>query len=183
MSIDARIRQVKVYPDGSGELLLEDRPDREMFAGPAGQPVLRWAVLPANQFDINPVHWGTGAALVQSLNGCDIWGGDNKIMLGKKEIAQRQGYTQLVWVAAALLGEALQHYKSVGRHPTEWSYDCLWVCCQCGAEIDPSTERYLTRPVVNCLFPERPPLEENGTYCNRCGQAILQEYQSKVSGQ
>jgi hypothetical protein len=40
---------------------------------------------------------------VGSLEGKEIWGGDNIIMLGKQRIARRDGYTGIVFVVDRLV--------------------------------------------------------------------------------
>jgi hypothetical protein len=90
MSVDARVDRVEVYPDGSGKLLLRDRPTTRPGGtlGIAGQDLL--------SFDKAPEDVG-------SLEGKDIWGGDNIIMLGEQRIARRDGYTGIVFVVDRLV--------------------------------------------------------------------------------
>lgn len=83
MSIDARIQTVIIHEDGSGELRLVDRPAKPgQSQGIAGQRAL---------------HFESAPEEVTALNGCDIWGGSNTIMLGEIEIAKRTGYTTIVF--------------------------------------------------------------------------------------
>jgi hypothetical protein len=84
MSIDARVDRVEVFPDGSGKLYLRDRPTVRSGStlGIAGQDLL--------SFDKAPEDVG-------SLEGKDIWGSDNLIMLGEQRIARRDGYTGIVF--------------------------------------------------------------------------------------
>jgi hypothetical protein len=84
MSIDARVDRVEVYSDGSGKLILKDRPAIRFGSTPgiAGQAVLFFDKAPED---------------VGSLEGKDIWGGDSFIMLGEQRIARRDGYTGIVF--------------------------------------------------------------------------------------
>jgi hypothetical protein len=84
MSIDARVDRVEVFPDGSGKLYLGDRPAIRPGSTPgiAGQAVLFFEKAPED---------------VGSLEGKDIWGSDNIIMLGEQRIARRDGYTGIVF--------------------------------------------------------------------------------------
>jgi hypothetical protein len=84
MSIDARVDRVEVYPDGSGKLYLRDRPAIRSGSTPgiAGQAVLFFDKAPED---------------VGSLEGRDIWGSDNIIMLGEQRIARRDGYTGIAF--------------------------------------------------------------------------------------
>jgi hypothetical protein len=84
MSIDARVDRVELYPDGSGKLYLKDRPAIRSGSTPgiAGQAVLFFDKAPED---------------VGSLEGKDIWGSDNIIMLGEQRIARRDGYTGIVF--------------------------------------------------------------------------------------
>jgi hypothetical protein len=98
MSIDARVDDVIVHAGGAGELRLKNRPGRPdrgpQDAGIAGQTVLF--------FDNSPPD-------VWQLGGKDIWGGDNMIMLGETQIAEREGYTKIRFVVdsiSAVLGKA-----------------------------------------------------------------------------
>jgi hypothetical protein len=84
MSIDARVDRVEVFPDGSGKLYLRDRPAVRPggTAGIAGQAVLFFDKAPED---------------VGFIEGRDIWGSDNIIMLGEQRIARRDGYTGIVF--------------------------------------------------------------------------------------
>jgi hypothetical protein len=90
MSIDARVDRVEVFPDGSGKLFLKDRPAIRFgsTAGIAGQAVLFFDKAPED---------------VGSLEGKDIWGSSNIIMLGERRIAERDGYTGIVFVVDRLV--------------------------------------------------------------------------------
>jgi hypothetical protein len=90
MSIDARVDRVEVYSDGSGKLYLRDRPAVRPGSTPgiAGQAVLFFEKAPED---------------VGSLEGKDIWGSDNIIMLGEQRIARRDGYTGIVFVVDRLV--------------------------------------------------------------------------------
>lgn len=74
MSINAIVESVRQNEDGSGTLVLsgEER----------GQPAL--------DFDSAP-HDVTG------LNGRQIWGGSESILVGEQEIARRIGYTKIAF--------------------------------------------------------------------------------------
>lgn len=101
MSIDARVKTVIVNEDGSGELRLIDRPKGEgMSEGTAGQRALK--------FDKAPHE-------VTALNGLDIWGGANSVILGDVEIAQRQGYTTIVFHSAEVFKKAVTEYNKKVR--------------------------------------------------------------------
>ena len=80
MSIDAIVKCVHCYEDGSGYLELEGA-DR-------GQPTL--------SFDKSPED-------ISALNGQHIWGGASSIMHGHREIAKRQAYTQIVFTVNAIV--------------------------------------------------------------------------------
>lgn len=82
MSIDAQVRAVICNEDGSGKLLLEDRPPRRPGDNPgiAGQSVLTFDSAPHD---------------VTCLNGRDIWGGDGMLMHGDRQFARREGYTKI----------------------------------------------------------------------------------------
>lgn len=76
MAIDANVAYVELKEDGSGTLHLCDR----IPNGSRGQSRL---------------HFQTALYEVTALNGLSIWGGDRQIMLGDKQIAERDGYTQI----------------------------------------------------------------------------------------
>lgn len=98
MSIDARVQYVKVNEDGSGELILEDRPARPGgTAGTAGQRSL---------------HFDKAPEEVTALNRTLIWGGADAIMLGDVEIAKRQGYTGIVFCEREQFLDALRKYHT-----------------------------------------------------------------------
>lgn len=82
MSIDARVVSVRHNEDGSGELILTDRPPKtgEVYGGIAGQRSLRFDSAPHD---------------VTALNGRDIWGGDSSLMFGDRQFARRVGYTKI----------------------------------------------------------------------------------------
>jgi hypothetical protein len=93
MSIDARVQSVVVHRDGSGELHLVDRPvpaDQRRFpgeAGIAGQAVLYFKTAPPD---------------VSKLQGQNIWGGSNDIMLNEVKIGDREGYTAVRFVVDSI---------------------------------------------------------------------------------
>ncbi len=97
MSIDARVDWVKINEDGSGELVLKDRPAIGQGGSPgiAGQKSLRFEQAPEE---------------VTALNGMDIWGNSKNIMLGDVEIATRIGYTQIAFVARPWFLAAVDRY-------------------------------------------------------------------------
>ena len=76
MSIDAHEAYVELQENGSGTLHLCDRVPN----GSRGQSRL---------------HFETAPYEVTALNGLSIWGGSEQIMLGEREIARRNGYTQI----------------------------------------------------------------------------------------
>jgi hypothetical protein len=84
MSIDAQVKSVYHNEDGSGQLNLIDRPAtrRGETPGTAGQKVLRFDSAPHD---------------VTALNGRNIWGNANSVMLGDREFAKRDGYTKIVF--------------------------------------------------------------------------------------
>jgi hypothetical protein len=97
VSIDARVKTVRLFEDGSGELVLVDRPARPGgVPGIAGQRSLA--------FDAAPEE-------VTALNGCDIWGGANSVMLGDREIARREGYTRVVFCDPESFKRAVAEYR------------------------------------------------------------------------
>ncbi len=84
MSIDARVRCVIENEDGTGKLVLEDRPATPgQNAGIAGQSAL---------------HFDSAPHEVTCLNGRDIWGSADTIMCGETKIAERIGYTKIRFV-------------------------------------------------------------------------------------
>lgn len=92
MSIDATVEYVRINEDGSGALVLSDRkPD-----GCAGQSELRFTEAPHE---------------VTALNGFDVWGGSEQLMLGDIEIAQRIGYTSIRFRDAATFVAAVEAYR------------------------------------------------------------------------
>lgn len=97
MSIDARVKAVHLNEDGSGKLNLVDRPKSRPgdSVGCAGQA--------AFYFDAAPHE-------VTALNGLDVWGGANGLMLGDVEIAKREGYTRIVFVAPEAFKRAVRDY-------------------------------------------------------------------------
>ncbi len=101
MSIDARVQSVVLNEDGSGDLILVDRPARpRQTPGIAGQRSLA--------FDSAPDE-------VTALTGMDIWGGANSIMLGDCEIARRVGYTSITFCVRAKFVEAVATYNERRR--------------------------------------------------------------------
>jgi len=98
MSIDARVETVVVLPNGTGRLMLVDRPPfNGGYPGIAGQDYLL--------FDERP-------ASVNSLRSLDIWGNASTIMLGDRKIAERIGYTRIKFVSESELAEALRAVQS-----------------------------------------------------------------------
>lgn len=93
MSIDARVKDVLIKTDQSGDgyLILEARPPSREGETPGipGQNTLRFHDAPP---------W------VSELAGKDIWGGCSSIMFGEQEIAERKGYTSIVFTAKSLHG-------------------------------------------------------------------------------
>lgn len=102
MSIDARVKTVIINENGSGSLLLVDRPPTRKGDTPgiAGQKSLRFS---------------SGPEEVTALNGLNIWGGDSCIMLGEREIARRQGYGDLVFVDSEKFKAAVGEYHNRER--------------------------------------------------------------------
>jgi hypothetical protein len=85
MSIDARISSVEIKPDGSGKLVLIDRPSTIPGDNPgiAGQSSLTFDRAPGD---------------VTAIVGCDIWGNESQIMIGEQTIARRIGYGGIEFV-------------------------------------------------------------------------------------
>ena len=96
MSIDARVIAVIHNEDGTGRLVLIDRP-----AKPGKVPGIKGQ---------GSLYYDTAPYTVTSLNGLDIWGGDNSIMLGDMEIAKRKGYTKIVFTDDETFKEAVRKY-------------------------------------------------------------------------
>lgn len=98
MSIDARVDCVYFNEDGSGRLGLVNRPARGGgHAGIAGQKSLSYKKAPHT---------------VTSLNGCDIWGSAETIMLGDSKIADRVGYTGIEFVDDEAFKSACMKYRA-----------------------------------------------------------------------
>ena len=97
MSIDAKVKTVHHYEDGSGQLDLVGRKPGEN----PGQPVLSFKTAPHE---------------VTALNGLEIWGGANGIMLGEIEIAKRIGYTRIEFCDDETFKNAVKDYHQ--RHQT-----------------------------------------------------------------
>lgn len=101
MSIDARVETVFINENGSGRLALIDRPANvDGVPGIKGQSSLSFETAPEE---------------VTALNGRDIWGGSDSIMLGDREIAKRQGYTRIVFVDDETFKAAVAAYTA--KHP------------------------------------------------------------------
>lgn len=96
MSIDARVKTVIHNEDGSGRLELIDRPVERGTPGIAGQRSL---------------HFSSAPQEVTALNGLDIWGGANSIMLGDVEIAERWGYTRIKFHDDETFNRAVTKYR------------------------------------------------------------------------
>ena len=84
MSINAIVRTVFINEDGSGRLALE--------GDERGQPSL--------YFDSAPEE-------VTALNGLQVWGGSDTLMHGEHKIADRRGYTGIVFVDGEAFKTAL----------------------------------------------------------------------------
>ena len=98
MSIDAQVRTMILNEDGSGRLDLIDRPARRGgVPGIAGQRSLDFSSAP---------HEAT------ALNGLNIWGGSNSIMLGDVEIAERYGYTRIKFHDGETFKDAVAKYHA-----------------------------------------------------------------------
>ena len=97
MSIDSRVKTVVLYENGGGRLDLIDRP-----AGPDGVPGIRG--ISSLYFDYNPEE-------VTALNGLDVWGGDNSLMLGDVQIAKRTSYTKIVFEDRETFIRAVQKFN------------------------------------------------------------------------
>lgn len=96
MSIDANVAYVELKQDGSGTLHLCDR----LPEGSRGQSRLHFAAAPYE---------------VTALNGLEIWGGASQIMLGDKEIAKREGYTNISFVERESFLAAVADYHKARR--------------------------------------------------------------------
>lgn len=99
MSIDARINNVIRSADGSGSLILEDRPPTRPGENPgcAGQNSLEFSESPAN---------------VRQLVGKNIWGGSDSIMLGDVKIAGRKGYGGIIFATQEVVSHAIEKYNN-----------------------------------------------------------------------
>jgi hypothetical protein len=98
VSIDARVKTVFLLESTGGYLELIDRPGKgEESDGIAGQRRLH--------FDVAPEE-------VTALNGLDIWGSANNIMLGDVEIAKRNGYTEIIFVDRDTFLDAVKKYHA-----------------------------------------------------------------------
>jgi hypothetical protein len=100
MSIDARVDFVVTHEDGSGELRLVDRPAGAGHPGNRGQPALAFAAAPHE---------------VTALNGSDVWGGANSLMLGDRKIARREGYGRIVFSDRGQFLAAVSDYHDKRR--------------------------------------------------------------------
>lgn len=96
MSIDANVAFVEVHEDGSGTLHLCDRKPE----GSRGQSRL---------------HFVTAPYEVTALNGLEVWGGDGQIMLGRREIAKRHGYTRISFIEPEAFKAAVAEYHRSRR--------------------------------------------------------------------
>lgn len=97
MSIDAKVKSVHHYEDGSGTLNLEPRVDGQGKKNGPGQSHLDYRTAPEE---------------VTSLNGKEIWGGSDSIMLGDVEIAKREGYTMIVFHDSETFKKACREYRN-----------------------------------------------------------------------
>lgn len=101
MAIDAKVDYVTINEDGSGQLNLVDRPARPgQVPGIVGQRALR--------FDSAPEE-------VTALNGLEVWGSANCLMLGDIEIAKRRGYTSIVFYDIDTFKRAIAAYHDKRR--------------------------------------------------------------------
>lgn len=96
MSIDANVAFVELFEDGSGVLHLCDR----IPNGSRGQDRLYFEAAPHE---------------VTALNGLSIWGGAVQIMLGDAQIAERLGYTTIVFAARETFLAAVAAYHARRR--------------------------------------------------------------------
>jgi hypothetical protein len=117
MSIDARVDVVHINEDGSGELRLVDRPPSRPGQNPgiAGQRSLSYLTAPEE---------------VTALNGLDVWGGSDELMLGDRKIADRVGYTRIVFVSWADFNAAVAEYHR--KHHREPPKPAVGTCAKCG---------------------------------------------------
>jgi hypothetical protein len=93
MAIDALVAYVELKEDGSGTLHLCDR----VPEGSRGQSRL---------------HFDTAPYEVTALNGLPIWGGAGQILLGEREIAKRDGYTQISFTEREqFLAAVAEHHR------------------------------------------------------------------------
>jgi hypothetical protein len=90
MSIDAKVRAVIDNEDGSGKLVLVRRGD----SGP-GQTELHYDSAPYEN---------------TALNGLEIWGDAQSIMLGDMKIANRIGYTKIKFLDDETFKRAVKAY-------------------------------------------------------------------------
>lgn len=99
MSIDAKISSVVLGADGSGYLVLVDRPAAASGGtqGIAGQRRLTFNKSPDEVF---------------GLNNLSIWGSADNIMLGDMEIAKRKGYTEIIFCNDDSFKMALSRYHA-----------------------------------------------------------------------
>ena len=102
MNIDARVRAVIHNEDGSGRLELDDRPGQ-----PSGMPGIKGQ---------RSLRYDTAPEEVTALNGLDIWGGANSIMLGDMKIAERVGYTGIKFCDSKTFKAAVSAYHR--KHAT-----------------------------------------------------------------
>lgn len=97
MSIDARVETVFINEDGSGRLALIDRPVESGTPGIKGQASLGFETAPEE---------------VTALNGLDVWGSANSLMLGDVEIAERLGYTRIKFHDGETFKRAVREYHA-----------------------------------------------------------------------
>lgn len=97
MSIDARVETVVLNENGSGRLKLVDRPATRPGENPgiAGQTSL---------------HFDKAPAEVTALNGLNVWGGSDVLMLGERQIARREGYGGIEFVGDEEFRRAVREY-------------------------------------------------------------------------
>ncbi len=104
MSIDARVDYVFCNENGGGKLVLLNRPARPGRAdGIAGQAELAFKSAPEE---------------ITALNGLDIWGGSEEIILGNTRIATRVGATEIEFCNREIFTAAVERYRREWKHYT-----------------------------------------------------------------
>lgn len=100
MSIDAKVQDIYLEKDGTGELVLSGRKSGEH----PGQTKLKYQKAPYN---------------IMGLKGLDIWGDSANIMLGNTKIARRLGYTRIEFINDDALNYALELNKIKDCNPNK----------------------------------------------------------------